>query len=1214
MVDRLLVDLGAEGRVSVSALWADELPISTGEPVEINWPLDNGELSGLRWYLEDYLRAPFGVYEERGPRIAGEVDTWGRALFDSVFGAGAARDAYVRLRARGRTPAEIVFRSAAPAWLGLPWELMRDPHIPTPLVLDGVSVSRSLPGAGMGEMFPISGERLRVLMVISRPSGTEDVAYRIIARPLLARLAAVRGKVDLVVLRPPTLDGLITELRHAREAGTPYQIVHFDGHGVPVGDRPGPDRRDVFTGSTRKGALLFEAPGGGADHVEADRVAMVLADAEVPVVVLNACQSGTVSKNLEATVATRLLASGASAVVAMAYSVYAVAAAEFMTAFYERLFAGDRLADAVTAGRARMALQNERPSPKGDLPLADWVVPVHYWRREVQFTELRRGRAVDRPSLDVALDQIRAHGGTKHGVLDPVGEFVGRDDLFHTLEVAARTQQVVILHGAGGVGKTELAKAFGRWWRDTGGVEQPDWVIWHSFEPGVASFGLDGVLSAIGMRVFESDFARLPNAERRTVIEDLLATRRLMLIWDNFESVHSMPAPGSATPVLGADARAELTNFLDGVTRGGRSAVIITSRGPEKWLGDRRRIEVSGLTPSETVEYAHRLLMPYPNAGPHRSDRTFGELLAQLDGHPLSMRLLLPHLETMDAATILAGLRGTIPLPEAGHDGRTASLSICIAYSLRHLDATARRLLVALSLCHGVADADILANFSRADGTPERFRGPDATQWNSVLVSATEVGLLTDLGAGMYRIHPALPPHLAAQWRAEEVNTYPARRATAERALLSAVEAMAAWLEQQIQTGAAAFAYDVVELQYRTFGHALGYALDNKLWRHAEFIVTLLDSYWERGGLDEEAHRWIDRARVAVEDADGQPPLLDQPAGSLWQFLLMAQVNRLLRAGRLDAAEDMLTALNGQATAQADSPQRSRALANCRHQLGIVAMRRGRLDGAEDLLRQSLAIEEAFENEVGTAQSYHELGFLAKARGDLDEAESWYRRSVEIAQRIGYNPGLAISYHQLGVVAQQRGRLDEAEERYLKALTIRMTLGDLPGQAMSYHQLGTVAHSRGRLDDAKELYLEALAIKETRGDHVSLASTYHALGVVAHRHGEADDAKGWYQRALTITQSVGDHTSATKTVAQLCTLAIERGDPEGALEWAVRGLDLPDHAPSSTRLFAHELLARLTEEFGMHALEQTWRRITGTGIPPDVRTAVEQQQNSLKER
>src|SRR6201999_2732701 len=74
---------------------------------------------------------------------------------------------------------------------------------------------------------------------------------------------------------------------------------------------------------------------------------------------------GGVGKELEAAVAPRLLRGGAGSVVAMAYSVYAVAAAEFMAAFYERLFAGDRVADAVSAGRSRLARRAARPSPKG---------------------------------------------------------------------------------------------------------------------------------------------------------------------------------------------------------------------------------------------------------------------------------------------------------------------------------------------------------------------------------------------------------------------------------------------------------------------------------------------------------------------------------------------------------------------------------------------------------------------------------------------------------------------------------------------------------------------------------------------------------------------------------------------------------------------------------------------------------------------------------
>ena len=118
-------------------------------------------------------------------------------------------------------------------------------------------------------------------------------------------------------------------------------------------------------------------------------------------------------------------------------------------------------------------------------------------------------------SLAQELDQIRAEAREQSTGIYTLGSFTGRDALFYELEVAARLQRVVVLHGPGGTGKTELAKAFGRWWRDTGGVEDAGWVFMHSFELGVATFGLSGVISQIGRRIFGTDFDKLETADRR---------------------------------------------------------------------------------------------------------------------------------------------------------------------------------------------------------------------------------------------------------------------------------------------------------------------------------------------------------------------------------------------------------------------------------------------------------------------------------------------------------------------------------------------------------------------------------------------------------------------------------------------------------------------------------------------------------------------------
>jgi hypothetical protein len=143
VADRLVVDLDGDGLAGV--LW---WPEGGGVPELVSraplaWPLDADALKDLRWYLEDYLQAPFGVWEERGPAVAGRLAGWGDLVFGSVFGSGPARDAYQRARDKGLA---VVFRSAEPGLLGLPWELMRDGAGSVALGAGGIS--RSLPVAG----------------------------------------------------------------------------------------------------------------------------------------------------------------------------------------------------------------------------------------------------------------------------------------------------------------------------------------------------------------------------------------------------------------------------------------------------------------------------------------------------------------------------------------------------------------------------------------------------------------------------------------------------------------------------------------------------------------------------------------------------------------------------------------------------------------------------------------------------------------------------------------------------------------------------------------------------------------------------------------------------------------------------------------------------------------------------------------------------------
>ncbi|MFI5727283.1 CHAT domain-containing tetratricopeptide repeat protein [Streptomyces cyaneofuscatus] len=1213
-VQRLLVDLRSDGRVQVLSWPAGEqYPRPVGDPVELVWPLTDDDLTDLRWYLEQYLEVPSGVYEERGARVAGLLPSWGEQIFTAVFPAGPVRDAYVDARAQDG-PVELVFLSSSAQQLGRPWELMSFPGRGVPVALDGVAVSRNLTGEGMAKVVGVPGSRLRVLMVISRPQGTNDVGYQMIARPLLRRLEAVRGSVDLVVLRPPTLDRLREVLTEAQEAGKPFQVVHFDGHGVfgqmPATGAAGGWGPVMYDTPGPQGMLAFEKPGGGSDLVGAGRVARVLAGAEVPVVVLNACQSGQLEtqggSQVEAAVATRLLTEGCASVVAMAYSVFAVAAAEFMTAFYERLFAGDRVTDAVAAGRAQLKYNDKRPSLKGMLPLADWMVPVLYTRSEAHFPELRTARELA-PDVGDILTRIREEpkAGQGHG-LEPVGEFVGRDADFYTLDTAARLQHVVVVHGPGGTGKTELAKAFGRWWRDTGGVEKPEWVLWHSFEPGVASFGLDGVITDIGLQVFGNDFALLDDAKRQAAVEELLTTWKLLLIWDNFESVREMPDPGRATPPLPQHEQDRMRGFLSRIAAGSGSAVVITSRTPETWLGpDVRRIPLGGLTSKDATAYADQILAPYPAAGPHRQTRAFADLMHWLDGHPLSMRLTLPHLETSTAQHLLRGLQGTAALPVGGDDGtggdRKTSLSASIAYSFRHLSRDDQEALTILSLFHGVADADVLGAFSSLPETPERYRGRTEQGWAELLKRSAYLGLLTALEAGMFRLHPALPTHLAAHWRTSTRSAHPDEQAAALQALVSAHAGFGRWLSSQIYSGDGQLALMLIRYQHRMLGAMLGHALADGQWEEAQAIMQPLEDFWGNSGLVQEAQSWADRARLAVETPDGDPPDVGTRAGYLWMFAAGTHASRQAAAGQLDDAENTHLTILRALEHQPSSPRQRSLISVSFHQLGRVAQERGLLEEAEGWYRKSLAIEEDLGNRPGMASSFHQLGTVAQERGLLEEAEGWYRKSLAIEEGLGDRLSMAATYNQLGTVTQERGLLEEAEGWYRKSLAITEGLAHRPGMVATYHQLGSVAQRQGRLEEAEGWYRKSLAIEEDLGNRPGMATTYHQLGWVAQWQGRLEEAEGWYGKSLSIKEGLGNRAGVAVTYAALGLIAGVRDDPTNALVWVIKCVALFDEIPHPRTGSGPKHLRLLTAHLGIEAVERAWQQQKGTPIPPTVR-------------
>ena len=1144
-------------------------------PFDFISPLTPEEREDLRWYLEDYLAAPYAVWEERGSNIAATIDDWGERLFESVFPGGTkAHEKYLKATALGYAQLDIVSDSAA--FLGLPWEILRDPDRKTLPAFAGAGIKRTIDAEGIPAK-PREIDKLRILMIIARPGGTKDVGHQMVARPLLERLQAVGDHVELEVVRPPTFDELKARLARAKNEGRPIDVVHFDGHGT-FGVTADTDRTTLdatrFRDGTAEGVLIFEDEAGEKKAIKASVFANAMKnedeevkDVGVPLLVFNACRSASLTDDVapEAAVATRLLDVGAAAVVAMGYSVYAEAAAEFMAVFYAHLATGETVARAVTEGRRHLRENPERPSPKGRLPLADWMVPVHYARRDVRFAVPKAAATSAAVEAVVAPPTDGVHG---EGELTPAaGYFVGRDTQFLELERALRLEKVVLTHGIGGSGKTELAKAFARWWSASGGLTHPDLVFFHSFEPGQPNFGLDGVLKSIGFRVRGVDFVReYPTfEERRDGILRLMTEHRMLLVWDNFETVHEMPDALGITKPLEATERDGIVQFLNKVRSRSSSAVIITSRSSEPWLGPIHRLpEVEGLRKQEAAKLADRILAASPGSTGKRDDEAFGALMERLGGHPLSMRLVLPGLgmPRATAASVLEDLRtGDAGAGDEANGDRHGSLSACIDYSLRCLSDADQDRLVVLSLFEDIVDSGVAALLSMRAEVPSRLQEIAGEDWQITLENAANVGLLSRVGP-RYRLHPTLPRHMATRWKAKSGSGYDQER---ERCLVASLHAwsMASMLaRQQIEGGNDSAGVSIIAMHRANLGRALAASLERELYDVAQSIVNGLREWWSRLGATVEEDGWIDRILTNTEGTVGEPPEFGSPRFDLWALVIGFRGDRQIDTRQLGDARDTYDSMRIRFEAAGDNAKPQ--LAATYHQLGIVAQERGKLDDAENWYTKSLEIETDLNNRPGLAATYHHLGSVAEERGKLDDAENWYTKSLEINTDLNNRPDMAATYHQLGIVAQERGKLDDAENWYTKSLEIDTDLNNRPGMATTYHQLGVVAQKRGELDDAENWYTKSLEIKADLDNRPGMATTYHQLGNVAQ----------------------------------------ERGHPTQAMSYSVRSVAIDIGLETSDRMTALRVLVHRVAEQGIEAFDAAWLEAVGSSAPEALRSAL----------
>lgn len=522
------------------------------QPFSVREGLTSKQRDDIRWYIEEFMSFPEGGNASRALDIESELAKYGRDLWNGLTKArdgerlleNFIRDVQHagggRLELRADTARdEVAFRT--------PWELMRvgggdNGGDGTLLHQFGVTVVRR----GKPNVIPTVGSLdtsggLRVLAVVCRPDDTGFLDPRFTPEAIIDAVAD-NPQITLDFCRPGTLATLTKTLEDAMQAKQPYHVVHFDGHGTTLPTEAG------------IGALCFENDDESLDLVRATQFGDLMSRFKVPLVVLEACRTSTKTLARE-TVAGALVKQGVGSVVAMGHSVHVDMTRILMQSFYESVADRRSVGDALQAARNQvLSTKARRVRITADAPtvdLQDWFVPQLYQAgNDPVLVREPPARAAGRRRSKKKTAEPLFHGFGP----EPKAGFHGRGRELHRLERLLLRERAIVIHAPGGMGKTTISREAANWWLRSGLF--PDGAVFVSLEENLTVARL---IEQTGVALEGHDFFKRPESERADWIAEQLADRRLLLVWDNFESVlpafQESPDPNAAErrSLTGAD-------------------------------------------------------------------------------------------------------------------------------------------------------------------------------------------------------------------------------------------------------------------------------------------------------------------------------------------------------------------------------------------------------------------------------------------------------------------------------------------------------------------------------------------------------------------------------------------------------------------------------------------------------------------------------------
>ncbi|MCA2623114.1 MAG: tetratricopeptide repeat protein [Microcystis sp. M20BS1] len=1123
-------------------------------PITVTDPFTNQEEKDLEWYFEEWLVFPT-LETDKAQKAANSVQNYGENLFKQVFQSNLNAYGEYRDLRKQLSQLQIIIESQSPEFQALHWEALKDPDLPRPFSIDCI-ISRQRRGATVVPVQMATYPTINLLVVIARPNEESDVNYRTISRPLVELVNSSEIPVKIDILRPGTYESLT---RHLDEKGEGYyHVIHFDVHGGLMeyeqyqrqvhGDswryQRGWGLEDLAEYEGVKAFLFLEGEEKGqATPVEATELANLLTGKNIPICILNACQSAKqISQESEdyreTSLGSRLMTAGMQAVVAMGYSVTVSAAKLMMKPIYQQLLNGKDLTEAMRKGRLELFNNKQRRAYYNTIiDLEDWLLPVIYCRGKINLNL--------RPFTPEEEEKYWEHIGNQYVFPLPEYGFVGRDLEILKMEKALLKHNILLLKGMGGTGKTTLLNYLREWWQKT------NWAT-HIFYFGYdrKAWTLEQIVHEIGQGIYnrfeQASFQGMNLKARVRKLEQKLRSEAYILILDNLESVTGQPLAIQNT--LPENEREEIADFLTNLV-GGKTKVILGSRSEETWLQRRTFKEniyqLQGLDQESRTELAERILERQAKSRKNaiKKDDYFKRLMKLLAGYPLAMEVVLANLKRQSPEEIWQGLQ-LAELVNVGDEDKTNNIIKCVEYSHSNLSEEAQKLLLCLAPFSGFIHRDLIPFYSEELQKLEPLQGYQFDQFDAAIEEAIHWGLLSPMSeelSYLLTIQPIFPYFLKTKLK----ELAPETQAAIWEGFKNHYRDLADYYEnlldsknpQEKQWGIL-----FCRWEYENLFNALQICLEKQ---EDIGIFFCLNKYFS---VTNDVSSRLKLCESVCQACQTYPEQIktgiigSNIVGALGNLAIAYQNTKNYEQAKQTNLKVIELTQNLQGV---DEQQKASKLGYIYHNLGIVAQELREWEQARSYYQQAIEIFIEYGDRFSQARTLHQLGYLAQELREWEQARSYYLQAIEIFIEYGDRFSQARTLHQLGYLAEELREWEQARSYYLQAIEIKIEYGDRYSQASTLHQLGIVAQQLREWEQARSYYQQAIEIYIEYGDRYGQANPLNELGMVAQALRELSQAKSYYLQALQILAEFNDnYTIQTYSLPRLVALYQQTQDEE----------------------------------------------------------------------